>query len=322
MREKSRSKARKAQDGRWKAYTESDGTSEKMERMNVMESETNRPCKMRRWPKRVAIAVAAVIVVGCTGFFAYMGDYYHANETVSEYSAAWTNDTSGKTNGHADGASDNADTNAAADLASIIASQEGDARTVTETDSSIALGSASSEYGLIFYPGGKVEAAAYIPLMEKLADRGIYCIVAKMPFNFAFFNANAADALMGAAPAIKHWWIGGHSLGGVVASSYAAGHTDALEGIVLLAAYSTDDLSDSGLDAVVLYGSNDQVVNRDNLAKCEGNLPNASQTVVVEGGNHAGFGDYGAQAGDGEATISADEQQTIAADAIAKAMKQ
>ncbi len=283
-----------------------------------MESTADAPRKKRHWPKRVAIAVAAVIVVGCTGFFAYMGDYYHASETVNQYSAAWANDTVGA-GSEAKSASDSADA-ASGDLAAT--HQEAANRIVTETNSSIALGNLASEYGFVFYPGAKVEPAAYMPLLEKLADQGIYCTIAKMPFNFAFFNANAADALMSDAPAVKHWWIGGHSLGGVVASSYAAGHTDALEGIVLLAAYSTDDLSDSGLDAVVLYGSSDLVVNRDNLAKCESNLPNAARSAIVEGGNHAGFGDYGAQAGDGEAVISADEQQTIAARAIVEAIKQ
>lgn len=31
--------------------------------------------------------------------------------------------------------------------------------------------------GFIFYPGGKVEYTAYIPLMEVLASEGILCVI-------------------------------------------------------------------------------------------------------------------------------------------------
>jgi len=36
----------------------------------------------------------------------------------------------------------------------------------------------------------------------------------------------------------------------------------------------------------------------------------------IEGGNHAQFGNYGAQKGDGAASISAEEQQNFTADQI------
>ncbi len=37
-------------------------------------------------------------------------------------------------------------------------------------------------------------------------------------------------------------------------------------------------------------------------------MPAQYQESVIEGGNHAGFGSYGAQSGDGTASISAEEQ--------------
>jgi hypothetical protein len=39
-------------------------------------------------------------------------------------------------------------------------------------------------------------------------------------------------------------------------------------------------------------------------------LPADTTWVVIEGGNHAQFGDYGSQPGDNPATISAADQQT------------
>ncbi len=76
----------------------------------------------------------------------------------------------------------------------------------------------------------------------------------------------------------------------------------------------------SDMAAKVVYGTNDGVVNRDSLTKCVASLPEKS-TCVIEGGNHAGFGDYGAQDGDGEASISASDQQDIAAKAVVAAIK-
>jgi len=72
-----------------------------------------------------------------------------------------------------------------------------------------------SDTALIFYPGGKVEAIAYLPMLEKITrESGITCILVKMPLNLAVFDPKAADGVMKAHPEIKNWYIGGHSLGG------------------------------------------------------------------------------------------------------------
>ena len=74
--------------------------------------------------------------------------------------------------------------------------------------------------GLIFYPGGKVEHTAYIPLMQACAENGILCVIVEMPFNLAVFDVNAADGIQKEYPQIENWYIGGHSLGGSMAASY------------------------------------------------------------------------------------------------------
>ncbi|MBK6791806.1 MAG: hypothetical protein IPG80_04540 [Anaerolineales bacterium] len=60
------------------------------------------------------------------------------------------------------------------------------------------------------------------------------------PLNLAFFDINAAARIQAAYPEVKNWFVGGHSLGGVAASSYAASHAD-IPGVVFWASYPADD---------------------------------------------------------------------------------
>ena len=162
--------------------------------------------------------------------------------------------------------------------------------------------------GLIFYPGGKVAVEAYAPLMNKLAEEGITCVLLEMPLNLAVLDSNAAEGIDEILPNVERWYVGGHSLGGAMAASYAAEHVEEVEGLILLAAYSTKDLTNSGLDVISIYGSEDQVLNRQSYEQNRTNLPDNAVEVIIEGGNHAQFGDYGVQEGDGTATIGGEEQ--------------
>ncbi len=162
--------------------------------------------------------------------------------------------------------------------------------------------------GIIFYPGGKVEYTAYAPLMQKLAEEDILCIVPKMPLNLAVLDVDAAEDIMKQYPEIDKWYIGGHSLGGSMAASYAAENPENFEGLLLLAAYSTEDLSDTSMDVYSVYGSEDLVLNMEKYEEYRSNLPEDVYELIIEGGNHAGFGSYGAQEGDGEAAITASAQ--------------
>jgi hypothetical protein len=76
-------------------------------------------------------------------------------------------------------------------------------------------------------------------------------------------------------------------------ASYAAKHRDDFSGFILLAAYSTVDLSDSGLSMLSIYGSMDGVLDREKYEKYLSNLPDEAKEVVIEGGCHSYFGSYG-----------------------------
>jgi pimeloyl-ACP methyl ester carboxylesterase len=170
--------------------------------------------------------------------------------------------------------------------------------------------------GFIFYPGGKVAAEAYAPLARQLAEKGMFCVVAKMTVNLAFLDVDAANGVLEAYPQVDTWYVGGHSLGGVAACQWAQGHADSVSGIILLASYPSVDLSATGLRMLSIYGTNDQVINRDNYVESHTLRPGDFKEVVIDGGNHAQFGEYGAQEGDGDPAISAQEQRDQAVDAI------
>ena len=167
---------------------------------------------------------------------------------------------------------------------------------------------------LVFYPGGKVEPTAYLPLLTALAEDGIDCFLVRMPLNMAFLDIDAA-AKVQAAYTYDRWYIGGHSLGGAMAAYYAAHHGDDLEGLILLAAYATQPLSDR-LAVLELHGSEDGVLNRVSLEKGKQYLPASARAFELPGGNHAQFGDYGPQRGDGLPTVSRAAQTAWAVEKI------
>lgn len=183
-------------------------------------------------------------------------------------------------------------------------------------ENQIVLAPEEAKAGLIFYPGGKVEADAYIPLMMACAQQDIFCVIAEMPFYLAVFDKDAAGNIINEYPEIESWYIAGHSLGGSMAASYAAENADSLDGIILLGAYSTADLSDTELEALSIYGSVDGVMNKKNYNKYKTNLPENYSEYVIEGGNHAFYGVYGTQRGDGKATVTNEEQIKITAQKI------
>jgi len=178
----------------------------------------------------------------------------------------------------------------------------------------------SPETGLIFYPGGKVDYRAYSPVLKMIADEGYLVVLVPVPLNLAFFDINVADLVKAEYPEIQNWAVGGHSLGGVAASSYASNHSD-ITGLVLWASYPADDsLLVKDTKIISIYGTQDG--QKEKLDESHDLLPAGTTFVVIEGGNHAQFGSYGPQAGDNEATISPEEQWTQIAAATTEFLKE
>ena len=227
--------------------------------------------KNSRSKKWKRIIPICILVVLILGFLLYTGQYYHAEPSA------------------------------------LPALESDPSVSVTKTDYGWLFDGPSKRDALIFYPGAKVEETAYAPLLHQLAEEGMDVCLVKMPFHLALFGMNKADDLI-AEYDYSRWFIGGHSLGGTMAANYASEHEAQLTGLVLLAAYPTKKLGDH-LVVTSIYGSEDGVLNMEKLKEGEQYLPEDTVSQVILGGNHAQFGNYGEQNGDGNAAISAAQQQ-------------
>ncbi len=172
----------------------------------------------------------------------------------------------------------------------------------------------------IFYQGAKVDEKAYAPMMREIAKSGVLCFIIKMPFNFAIFNVDAAEDIIEEFDDEKlDWYVGGHSLGGAMAASFAEDNPFDVKGLILFSAYSTKDVS--FMEVLSIYGDQDEVLDMDKYEDCKENLPQDFKEVVIEGGNHANFGYYGEQRGDGDALIAREEQIEIAVQSVVSFIK-
>lgn len=168
----------------------------------------------------------------------------------------------------------------------------------------------SSTVGFVFIPGAKVEAEAYMSNLAGLVeDDGITVVITKPTLHLAFFDLRPLSTFTGLAPDVDDWFVGGHSLGGVKACLMA--DDPDVDGLVLFGSYCANDLSGSEFPVLSLGGSEDGLSTPAKIREASGKLPASAEFVQIEGANHARFGDYGAQSGDGTASISSDEMRTI-----------
>lgn len=222
--------------------------------------------------------IGGLILIAVGGFLIYASDYYEADETIQD----------------------------------IIDSDDD----ILRTDNALIFKAEATDTGVIFYPGAKVEYTAYVPLMEEIKGWGITCVLIEMPYNLAIFNSDAADQYIEDMTEISSWYIGGHSLGGAFAARYAASNTDKVDGLIMCAAYETKDISNTDLNVLSIYGSEDGVLNMDKYEDNKKNLPADYTEVIIDGGNHGYFGNYGEQDGDGTATVTREYQQSLTSDEI------
>jgi pimeloyl-ACP methyl ester carboxylesterase len=165
--------------------------------------------------------------------------------------------------------------------------------------------------GLAFYQGAKVDPQAYAHILRPLTEAGFPVVIFKQPYNLAVLDSTAANAVIGETDDdIDRWVIGGHSLGGAMAASYAEQPRDELYGLLLYAAYPVNDMSQrADLAVMSVYGTNDEIATPQEIDESAAELPRSTDFVPIDGAIHSYFGDYGPQRGDGTPDVTREEAQ-------------
>lgn len=192
--------------------------------------------------------------------------------------------------------------------------------TVTKGDwLSLMPTSGTPHTGLILYPGAHIPTDAYAPLARRIAQAGYFVALIYPKFNLSILDVSAADPIIEKHPQIAHWIVGGHSMGAAAATKYIAEENpNGIDGLILLGGYpGVDGLANrTDLKVTSIYATNDGVAAFERIEAAMIHLPETTQYIAIDGGNHAQFGYYGAQAGDLEATITREEQITQIVNAI------
>jgi pimeloyl-ACP methyl ester carboxylesterase len=179
-----------------------------------------------------------------------------------------------------------------------------------------------SPIGVFFQPGARVDARAYSAILRPLVESGHLVVIAKQPLGIAFLSTGAFATARAAHHPVTRWVVGGHSLGGVVAAidaeTFAGATRDPVVGLLFFASYPATNIVQVHVAVLSISGSNDGLSTPAKIAAAKPTLPAATRYLVVKGGVHAFFGDYGHQDGDGEPTISHDQARAeIAAGSVA-----
>ena len=192
--------------------------------------------------------------------------------------------------------------------------------TITSTDHSVILTPKTgvTGTGLVFIPGAKVDPYAYLYKLSGIVNTGVTVVITKPTLNLAFFDQRPLATSTADAPKMSRWFVGGHSLGGVracmLADSTAVPH---VAGLVLFGSYCANDLSRTDLTVLSIGGERDGLSTPAKINAAKGLLPSSATFVEIPGSNHARFGDYGVQPGDGVATISSAEARSEITAALA-----
>ncbi len=156
-----------------------------------------------------------------------------------------------------------------------------------------------SSVGVIVYGGGKVAPLSYGYLSALEAN----VFLVRFPFHLAVFGIQRGQRVIDAHPEISTWVVVGHSLGGSMGHVFSQNNAR-IQGVVYLASYPTGAVDRPSL---AMFGTRDGLIDAtDALALVEG-----ANIVLIDGGNHAQFGEYGAQSGDAQAHLLPEEQRAI-----------
>ena len=231
----------------------------------------NKKHKLKLWVK-ILVPVVFVLTANFVGFLVYFNVHYQATSEVNNY-----------------------------------LKDDAEVKVYSKNDYYLFDNISNNNKALIFYGGAKVEEKSYAPMLNEIAHQGYDVFLTKMPFCFPLFATGKANDIYKANNTYTDVYLMGHSLGGVCASMALENTSFEYKGVVFLASYPNKPL-DNKYKALSIYGSEDKVLNLKEYNSHLSNFPTGYTQKIIEGGNHANYGYYGNQKGDGKALISREQQ--------------
>jgi len=169
--------------------------------------------------------------------------------------------------------------------------------------------------GILYFPGARVDPYSYLYPLADIAAAGTTVVVVDPLFNMALLDTRGVEELTMDFPDITGWVLAGHSLGGVKACMEAS--HPAVTHLVLFAGYCANDISALDIQVLQVIGDRDGLLDDTLRLDAESLLPpGRHSTVTLVGVNHADFGTYGPQPGDGESTTSDRAMRTMITEAL------
>lgn len=193
------------------------------------------------------------------------------------------------------------------------------------------LPTAPARTGLVFLCGSGIAADAYAPLLRPVADAGYVVVIVRLPWRFAPLEQHREDALHRVDAAMRaheddvsRWVLAGHSLGAALCCRRVRTSTDRLQAVVLIGTThpKRTDLSDLQLPVSKIIGERDGIAPPERVDANRHLLPESTQWIRIEGGNHSQFGHYGHQLFDGRATIDRAAQQAVVREELLRRLTQ
>ena len=174
----------------------------------------------------------------------------------------------------------------------------------------LAPATAQSTRGLLYFPGAKVDPYSYLYPFLEVAAGGVTVVIVEPALNMALFDTRDFATLTGSHPAIQDWAIAGHSLGGVRACMLA--NDPQVHTLLLFASFCAEDLTTANLEVIQVLGDADGLIDEVTRLEAQSLLPVGRYlTITIPGANHASFGTYGPQPGDGESSLTDAQMQEI-----------
>lgn len=169
------------------------------------------------------------------------------------------------------------------------------------------------DVGFIYHTATFYDERAYAPIARELAKSGYPAFILDVPLSLAFLTPFRADLVIRNYPDIKAWVVGGHGIGGAVASCYAQRRN--MDGLALFSSYPFplfNNFKRTDIEAISLWGSLDGITSRQQWEDGKLALPDDALFIEIEGANHSNMAWLSSTVcNDNVGTISRNDQQSI-----------